>query len=75
MSPLVPPPQSERDDSSDTLLGNRARVLKPIEITDRGILGYHQWRRKHPSGARFAARRDADNRKRDLVIERRTFEL
>ena len=29
-------PQSERDDSSDTPLGNRAHISKPIEITDRG---------------------------------------
>ena len=54
--------ESECDYSSDTRLGNRARVSKPIEITDRGILVRHQRRKKHPSGARFAARRDAENR-------------
>jgi hypothetical protein len=61
---------SERDDSSDTMLGNRAPVSKPIEITDRGILVCHHLRRKHPSGARLAARRDADNPER---LERLAF--
>ena len=32
-SPVGAPPQSERDDSSDTLLGNRVPVSKPIRIT------------------------------------------
>jgi hypothetical protein len=32
------PPQSERDYASDTRLENQARVSKPIEITDRGVL-------------------------------------
>jgi len=41
--------ESERDNSSDTMLGNPARVSKPIEVTDRGILVCHQGRRKHPS--------------------------
>jgi hypothetical protein len=48
-SPDGAPPQSERDDSADTLIGNRAPVSKPIEITDRAILVCHQRRRKHPS--------------------------
>ena len=39
--PGEPPPQSERDYSSDTKLGNRAGVVKPIEITDRVILVCH----------------------------------
>jgi hypothetical protein len=43
------PPESERDNSSDTLLGNQARVSKPIEITDQGVFVGHQQRRKHPS--------------------------
>jgi hypothetical protein len=47
--------------SSDTMPGNRARVSKPIEITDRGILVCHQRRIKHPSCARLAARREAKN--------------
>jgi hypothetical protein len=51
--------------SSDTLL----RVSKLIEITDRGILICHQQRRKHRSGARLAARRDAKNLERGVVIE------
>ena len=50
--------------TSDTRLGNRARVSKPIEITDRGILVCHQRRRKHPSCVRLAPRRDADNLER-----------
>jgi hypothetical protein len=48
-------PQSERDYSSVTMPGNRARVSKPIEITDRGVFVCHQRRIKHTSGARFAA--------------------
>src|SRR4030095_4389984 len=56
--------QRERDYASDTRLGNRARVSKPIEITDRGILVCHQRRRKHPSCVRLAPRRDADNLER-----------
>ena len=40
-SPDGTTPQSERDDSSDTLLENQARASSPIEITDRGILVYH----------------------------------
>jgi hypothetical protein len=51
---------------SDTRLGNLARLWKPIEITDRGILACHQRRRKHPSCARLAARRDAENREGPL---------
>jgi hypothetical protein len=58
LSPGEAPPQSERDYSSDTRLGNRARVSNPIEITARDILVCHQRRRKHPSCARLAARRD-----------------
>ena len=38
--------QGERDESSDSRAGNRERVSKPIEITDRGILVCHQRRRK-----------------------------
>ena len=34
--------QTERDYSSDTRLGNQARVSKPIEITDRGIFVCHR---------------------------------
>jgi hypothetical protein len=45
--------ESECDYSSDTLLGNRARGSKPIEIIDRGILVCHQRRTKD---------RDAENR-------------
>jgi len=40
------------------------RVSKPIEVTDRAILICHQRRRKHPSCARLAARRDAKNLER-----------
>ena len=43
------------------MLGNPGRVSKPIEITNRGILVGHQRRRKHPSGTRLAARRNAEN--------------
>ena len=64
ISPDQAPRQSAGDDSLDAGLGNRARVSKPIEITDRGILVCHQRRRKHPSGARLAPRRDADNLQR-----------
>ncbi len=64
ISPDRGPPQRERDYASDTRLGNRARVSKPIEITDRGILVCHQRRRKHPSCVRLAPRRDADNLER-----------
>ena len=35
-SPDGATPQSERVDSSDTPLGNRAHISKPIEITNRG---------------------------------------
>ena len=61
------PPQSERDYSSDTMPGNRARVSKPIEIIDRGILVGHRLKRKHPSCARLAARYDAENLERPLA--------
>jgi hypothetical protein len=47
-------PQSERDYSSDTTLGNRARVSKPIEITDRVFLsvisGGKHWNEPLPMG-------------------------
>ncbi len=42
ISPDRGPPQRERDYASDTRLGNRARVSKPIEITDRGVFVCHQ---------------------------------
>jgi hypothetical protein len=44
--------------------GNQARVSKPIEITDRVILVCHERGIKHPSGARLAARRDAESLER-----------
>ena len=76
-SPDGATPQSERDNSSDTRLGNRARVSKPIEIAERGVLVCHQRRRKHPSGARFAPRRDAQiaNGVWSLNVEPLNFEL
>jgi len=35
-------------------------------MTARGILVYHHRRRKHPSGARLAAQRDAENPEQPL---------
>ena len=64
ISPDRGPPQRERDYASDTRLGNRARVSKPIEITARGVFVCHQRGRKHPSCVRLAPRRDADNLER-----------
>src|SRR4030095_6924794 len=45
ISPDGAPRQSAGDDSSDTLLGNRVPVSKPIEITDRGVFVCHQRRK------------------------------
>jgi len=52
------------------MLGNQARVSKPIEITARGILVYHQRRRKHPS-----VMRKIGNGLWSLNVERLNLEL
>ena len=63
--------------SSDTRLGKRARVLKPIEITDRSILVYHQWRRNiHPAHASLHdVMRTIGNGVWSLNVEPLNFEL
>ena len=70
ISPDQAPRQSAGDDSSDTLLGNRVPVSKPIEVTDRGILVCHQRRRKHPS-----VMRKIGNGVCSLNVEPLNFEL
>src|SRR3989338_6192926 len=60
------PPQTGRGYSSDTKQKNPTSASTPTGTIGRGILVGRERRRKHPSCARPAARRDAGNLERPL---------
>lgn len=66
LSPIdgMAPPQSGRGYSSGTKKERLTNASTPTGTTGRGILVGRGGRRKHPSRARPAARRDAGNRER-----------